>query len=390
MRTLVILMIIGFGLGGELSLLRVTSNLSMQSVWTISVLVLLAAIVVTSWKILRRKSRLISHLAFTGIAAAAIQVVVLQPKPSYAGYVLSGAAFLLALALGLSDMATERQLKYLYWSAVVVSFSGLFLIPAGIAGDHRILQMTTAFAAIVIVARLELIPASPALRIIGLAGIAAASIISYLDAARAAGLILTLVGLAFLAFGRTTSLWLRLGLVGLQAVSVAITLGYLRTAERWFGGDQGVNVGSIPVNTNGRADMWSAVVVPETSSSGQSTESWMLYDLLGSGVGTSSSISMAVNDLPAPLNEFVRLYADFGVIGVLALVAVLAWLSWSGLRLLNKPESRLRGVVVLLVAGGYLVFSFTESMVAYSWVLVPTGLMVAGLTQRSPSLGASP
>ena len=383
MNTLVVLMIVGFGLGGELALIRITSNLSLQSVWTITILVLLAAIVATSWTALHRKSRLISVLAFAGIAVAAIQVVVLQPKPSYAGYVLSGAAFLLAVALGLSGAATVSQLRYLYWSAVVVSFSGLFLIPAGIAGDHRILEMTTAFAAIVIVARLELIPASTAHKIIGVTGIATASMISYLDAARAAGLTLTLVGLAFLAFGRSTTPWLRFGLVGFQVAAVAITFGLLRTTERWFGGDQGVSFGSVPVNTNGRVDMWSAVL-------NRVHDAWMVTDLLGSGVGTSSNISMEVNNLPAPLSEFVRLYADFGIIGVLVIFAVLAWLVWNGLRLMIEPVSRRRGVIVLLVAGGYLLFSFSESMVAYSWVLVPTGLMAAGLTRRCPSIGASP
>jgi hypothetical protein len=372
------LLIVGFAAGGEFALIRPSPLGSLQSVWTLAVFGLLLILCAVYWATFTPVSRALAVLAGVVVGVAAVHALVLQPPLSYAGYTISGAACLLAVALSRSQPMMALGLRSFFWSAVVVSLIGVVLIPAGLAGDHRILQMTTAFAAIVIIARLEFKPSALWLQLIGVSSIAIASSLAYQDAARTSSLMLTLAGLSFLIFGQATPLWLRVALVVFQVTAITILYVMTDALGRWFGGDSGLTVGATTVNTNGRISMWSQALA--TNVPGADGE-W-LFAILGRGVGSSSISSMAVNNLPAPLNEFVRLYVDFGVLGLLVLIALLLALALRGARLFVSRNSRAAGVIILLTTAGYVAFSFSESMVAYSWVLVPTAMLVVTLMRE--------
>jgi O-antigen ligase len=200
-----------------------------------------------------------------------------------------------------------------------------------------------------------------------LAAAAAAAIAIGLDAARSAMLVLVVATVLFTILGKSLSRRFR----GIAAMTVLAALtGSLfvtRSFDRWLGGDSAVTIGDQAINTNGRVTMWSAVIDSIDSRSSV---------VFGDGPGTSSRVAEAVNGLSSPLNEFVRVLADFGLMGLAAMVTLLGGLLLSGIRCSSKVNSFEGGPTVIALAVGFVILSLTESMLSYSWVLVPTGIII--------------
>lgn len=246
--------------------------------------------------------------------------------------------------------------------------------------------MSAAFASVFIFVRLTLRPVSLRLFLIASLCLLAGAYSIYIEAARSAGLLVSLSALAVLVAARTIPVAWRLTIFGAQLILALLVATISQPQSRWLGGDAAVEVAGIPINTNGRLDMWEDSVV-ETLPSQVPTSPVGLFDrwlptLIGSGLGESSERSMASNGQPTPLNEFVRLWTDLGLVGLAMWCVVLGAVFLIGVwTCLRTPDKGL-GIAMLLLAVGLTVFSLTESMVSYSWVLLPCALLVGSSSAR--------
>jgi len=142
-----------------------------------------------------------------------------------------------------------------------------------------------------------------------------------------------------------------------------------------LGGDSGLSVGSLALNTTGRA-----ALARENLSSIVSggLDAWEVT--YGQGTGRSRELSLSATALDAPLNEFIRVAVDLGIIGLIALIAGFGLLSHLSFRLLRSglPAQALQSSLLLI---GLVAFSLTENMLSYSWILLPVFLLFGSLNR---------
>jgi hypothetical protein len=161
-------------------------------------------------------------------------------------------------------------------------------------------------------------------------------------------------------------------------LSIATTFHDL--SGRWNGGDQGIGIGGVSINTNRRVSLWQAAVSAMTR--GEQSDGLNFEWLFGSGIGSSAKSSLELLDQPAPLNEFVRLWVDLGIVGVTAWCGLLIYLLYKTGRMFFSPSMRPTGAIGIAAVTGLVIYSLTENMIAYSWVLVPLALLL-GLRIRA-------
>jgi hypothetical protein len=377
-RTLLLTVVmIGFAAGGTLAYIDVTNTLSIQALWTLFAFGLLVIGNVLMVGKLSMRERL---LALTGIGLAsfaALSIATENAEIASISYLVSFAVFLLAIAISRVIFSTDSLIYHLFWASVCVSFLGLVLIVAGPDTDFRVVQMTVSFASIFIFARLATAPLSRSQFLVASFGFLAGAAAIYLEAARSAGMLISLSGIAILFAARAVPLNRRCFLIIGQIAVLAFIFLTLQPQKRWFNGDAGIRIGDFAINTNGRIPnaqaVWEQVSDP-------------YYLFFGGGLGSSSEVALVATGNPNPLNEFVRMFADFGLAGILAWSSVLFLVFVLGCRLLVRPWLRNYGVTVLLLACGLTIFSITEAMISYSWVLIPCALII-GAARIKPKNG---
>jgi hypothetical protein len=359
---------VGIAFGGELALLRVpwSSATTWQTVWTLAATALLLGLSTARPRV-RGPSRVLLPAAL-GLLTVSALFWSAGARSSDLSILVSTSSLLLAIhASRVAKTTGFTETRVLMWSSIAVCVAGLPLILAGQAGDNRVLQMTCAFAVILIFHGLDTAQRGPVTRGLALAAVAVAAISIGLEGARSAMLVLLVATVLFTISAKSLSRLFR----GTAAMTVLValtgTLIVTRSFERWLGGDSAVVVGNQAINTNGRVTMWSAAV--DSVDGGTSI-------MFGAGPGSSSRVAEAVNGLASPLNEFVRVFTDFGLLGLVALVSLLGGLLLSGIRCSSKVKSFEGGPTVIALAVGFIILSLTESMLSYSWVFVPAGIVI--------------
>lgn len=195
----------------------------------------------------------------------------------------------------------------------------------------------------------------------------------------------TVVGvllLCFLAVRARRGLRLRIGVLAALGIAVAMVitvLAYPPILERFTGGDDAVQVGSVGLNTSGRTRIWAVVAEAAIE------EPWF-------GHGPGFSAALVYRDFPGvgqPHNDYLRIFADFGVIGlILFWVPMIVLLIRLLVRAVRTDETRAWSAFLVLLA--IALVSVTDNVIVYQFVLIPAGVIIGmALRPRLQSLDDS-
>ncbi|WP_417536713.1 O-antigen ligase family protein [Methylophaga sp.] len=151
----------------------------------------------------------------------------------------------------------------------------------------------------------------------------------------------------------------------------------LDAIKKTLGGDAGLSFMGVGLNTSGRSFVWPMVL-----------ESALERPLFGHGVPLPEWLSQKYQGWEHPHNDYLRLFHQTGMVG-LSLWCLFSFLVL--ILLYRKIRSRCYRLnsTRWMVAGslsfiGLLVSMFTDNPLAYSYVLLPCGLMIGmGMSQAS-------
>lgn len=130
-------------------------------------------------------------------------------------------------------------------------------------------------------------------------------------------------------------------------------------------GVTGERVVSVAANTNGRSGFWSEVIATLKTP-------WDY--IFGKGVGLGSEYGKELYPccFPTPLNEYIRVLVDNGIIGLLV-TGGLVILIWGRL---YRSRQRNEAAVGLLALVSELLLALTESPFIYPFYLFPLTLLI--------------
>lgn len=367
---------IGILTGGLLTYPKVaSSSLSVQaSLTTLSTLLLFVGL----GYCFVQKPRLLLGLALTAgliLVVFALIAVASGRGARSVSYLVVLSAFTALVIGGYSRSSRTDVYRLLFGASIGLAVLSPFMVTLLKLPDVRVLQISIPLTLSLglLIDKLGLIPQGFSRALPIAAGVAALAVV--LPGARMATLALGFVSLAGFLLNRG---WNRI-LWALALLVQAALLVYILTAssvtQRWYISDpEGIAVGGINVNTNGRSTVV-AQAVDELSPDESSSQDFLRELLVGGGPGSASNLAQSVVGSSVPMNEYLRIFVDFGALGVLGLVA-LAATAFIRITASTPTESR-RGVLaassltlVVLAAA-----ALTENVLSYSWLLIPIGLL---------------
>lgn len=139
------------------------------------------------------------------------------------------------------------------------------------------------------------------------------------------------------------------------------------------GGDQGLRVGGLAVNTNGRREAWGYVWASARNNL-----------VLGHGPGSASAVveRRMHGRLDQPHNDYLRLLHDLGAVGLVLVAAVAALVgrsaAWAWRRLPQGHVARSAAATMVLTTGAVGLMMITDNPIVYSWVMVPLSVVLGG------------
>lgn len=138
--------------------------------------------------------------------------------------------------------------------------------------------------------------------------------------------------------------------------------------QRLAGRDNTVLLGPITVNGEGRTE--AASIVEHGARN-------LVEVLIGRGAGKSGqSLVDAGFILDKPHDEFLRLFVDLGIVGAATWIVLILGMFVLGGVLIAKGERKtgfLAGAIGLII----LAFSYSDNVMSYSWILAPSGILIA-------------
>lgn len=308
------------------------------------------------------------------LLVAAYAILQSQASLSSVAYLVGFSLFLLALAV--SSLMDLRSLSIV----VLVSTFGVMLLgaltQAGIlSGALRVIQMTVAICVVLNLGVLQMDSRWEQHRWIPFAIVIPAAALVASDGARTAMAVVTLSLGLFTVVGFRYGVWYRIAVFGIGLMTEGLVLVSTRPWNDWFGGDRGASLAGVSINTNGRANLITQSLSPRVNEpvTGRGPLEEML---IGQGVG-STSMEGATLGTRGPLNEFVRLYVEIGAIGVVIWIATLFSLVLLGLIAFTRPASKQAAFLLIGAPLSLGLYSLTENLLSYTWVLVPSGLLIA-------------
>lgn len=188
--------------------------------------------------------------------------------------------------------------------------------------------------------------------------------------------------LSFLAVRARRGLRLRIGVLAALGIAVAMVIAvsaYPPILERFTVGDNAVQVGSVGLNTSGRTKIWEVVAEAAIK------DPWF-------GHGPGFSAALVYRDFPGvgqPHNDYLRIFADFGVVGlILFWVPLIVLLIRLFVRAVRTDETRAWSAFLVLLA--IALVSVTDNIIVYQFVLIPAGVIIGmALRPRLQSLDDS-
>ncbi|WP_431475312.1 MULTISPECIES: O-antigen ligase family protein [Marinobacter] len=151
----------------------------------------------------------------------------------------------------------------------------------------------------------------------------------------------------------------------------------LDAIKKSMGGDSGLSFMGVGLNTSGRSFVWPIVF-----------ESALDRPLLGHGAPLPEWLSQKYQGWEHPHNDYLRLFHQTGVFGLFLwclfsfLVLIFLYIKIRSRRYINDNSQWMVAGSLSLI--GLLVSMFTDNPLAYSYVLLPCGLMIGlGMSQAS-------
>ncbi len=313
---------------------------------------------------------------FVGLALAR---VIAEPSTAGLQNVLCYAMFVLCVVLA----ATSLRLDYTSvatWmitaGLITTAVFGVQLVTGFIVyGDRSYAMTCLVLLALVVPGRYR---ERASLRWIDWVAPAVIMIVLVLSLSRTATVV-GLVMLCFLAVRARRGQRLLVGVLaalGIAAAMVIATLAYPPILDRYTVGDNAVKVGSVGLNTSGRTRIWAVV-----------TEAAIEKPWFGHGPGFSAALTERYfPGVGQPHNDYLRIFADFGVIGlVLFWVPMIVLLVRLFVRAVRNDETREWSAFLVLLA--IAMVSVTDNIIVYQFVLIPAGVIIGmALRPRLQSL----
>jgi O-antigen ligase len=155
----------------------------------------------------------------------------------------------------------------------------------------------------------------------------------------------------------------------LTGLTLVVALPPLR--NRSLGGDAGVSVDGVHLNTSGRTALWS-----------YTWESAMQHKWWGAGTGNAQVIVMRRFGQDHPHNDYLRMFNDLGVVGLAIFLLAFAVIGVRIWRHLGHGEPV--HVAAFLALVGVAVCALTDNLIVYPYVMIPLGVLL-GLSLREPA-----
>lgn len=137
--------------------------------------------------------------------------------------------------------------------------------------------------------------------------------------------------------------------------------------ERFTEGDQGLRVGGLVINTEGRWPVWIYL--------------WRKFseNPWGHGFGEAQRITVQVtqNRIPQPHNDYLRLLVDVGLAGFVLFVGGMAVLALWLFHLLRRDlEHRALHAMALASLAGLMMGMLTDNALIYFFVIIPAAMII--------------
>jgi O-antigen ligase len=157
---------------------------------------------------------------------------------------------------------------------------------------------------------------------------------------------------------------------GLAVAALIIAVPPFR--DRFLGGDNGIRVAGLHLNTSGRTALWS-----------YTWDSAMQHRWFGGGAGNAEIIVMQKFDVNHPHNDYLRMFNDFGLVGLVLFLAAFAMIGVVIWRRLSHDDDPIH-VAAFLALVGFAICALTDNLVVYPFVMVPLAVLL-GLSLRQPA-----
>lgn len=148
--------------------------------------------------------------------------------------------------------------------------------------------------------------------------------------------------------------------------------------DRFLGGDAGLEIGGLSINTSGRANLWGATI-----------DSAMSSPWFGRGAGSAAETTKELFGIGHPHNEYLRIFHDFGWVGLSAFsvgMLMLVYRVWVRAR---QTDHQIHWAALIGLIG-ILAASATDNVLTYPFVMFPLAILVgASLAQPSPGKRSS-
>ena len=162
-------------------------------------------------------------------------------------------------------------------------------------------------------------------------------------------------------------------LTALTAAGVAVIWNYAPVRDRFFGGDNAIELDNgLTFNTSGRDELWTITI-----------NSWAESPWFGNGAGSAQAvITPMFRAIAHPHNEYLRVLHDYGILGLLLFCVGMIWLVWqTWRRARHYDEPQHWSAFMALVS--LLILSVTGNPLISQFIMIPIGVLV-GLSFISP------
>lgn len=384
-RLLASLMVIGFIGAATPAHFRISESFSLQSLWTVTALACLMIVVWQSRELIPTTEKSLFFGAFVLLLAQGAFALFTHQSPRAYNYLFAVPLAFGGFLLGTNTDFGRSWRRIAYPSAIAVCFMAPIFQFLRITGDSRVMQATLAFAVIIIASQ---VLTQSSKQFIGFTSIVVASAVCFLDGARVASFLILSASVPLVyRLVREHQLWAYF-LGGAQLALLMTSFFWNTRSQPFLGGDNGLAVGSLAVNTTGRSTLASRNLEAVLDSS---QDLWKVS--FGRGIGHSREISLAALGSETPLNEFIRVFSDLGLFGITVLAASIFALIMMIVHLL-RFYFYAKALEASLMLMSLIMFSLTENMLSYSWILLPVftvlGSLNAAISHRESRFGHDP
>lgn len=206
--------------------------------------------------------------------------------------------------------------------------------------------------------------------------------IIFLSFSRSALIISIFLTLLSITLSRPRYLYKILLIIFISTATI-ISFGWILVSNnpfkaRFIGGDEGVKIYGLSLNTSGRATIWRTI-----------WESALDNPITGKGIGSSELVLQEkIPGLKHPHNDYLRLFHDVGIIGLtIFIIQLKIWFivtlrNYSHCTCHNK-SLRLISSAAFLALLSLLCIMVTDNPITYSFIIMPTGIVIgAGLVAK--------